>query len=116
MISKLYYECHVTIEPLFEQVRLDRAKVIAKVYGFSVADLLMQKRKEDTPERNKNDTFMTGRGKRYEELETRMAGLINTLQYEGFKEWRYKIEDTIVDSKFKDELGILLFTFQVIYI
>ncbi len=99
--SALYYECHITIEPVFG-LRLAEADNIAKKYQFRLANLLMQKREEDTAERSKYDTFMTSTNMKFGELESNMIALIYELQEEGFKVWRYKIEDTICDSKFKD--------------
>lgn len=60
-----YYESHITIEPIFDE---DLAKVreIANKYGFILAELLMQKRKEDSAERSKYDTFLTSRAKDYQ--------------------------------------------------
>ena len=52
------YECHVTINPVFGK-DLEVVKIIAKNHNFKVANLLMQKRSSETPERSKNDTFMT---------------------------------------------------------
>lgn len=40
----LYYECHITIEPLFED-RLDQLRLICSHFKFKVADLLMQKKR-----------------------------------------------------------------------
>lgn len=105
--SELYYECHVTIEPVFDD-RLAQAAYIANLYQFRVADLLMQKRHEDLPTRSKFDTFMTGRHKNYMTLETRMYGLILNLQDSGFEIWRFKIEDTILDSKLQTALHYYL--------
>lgn len=104
--SVLYYEAHVTIEPVFD-ARLDDARDIAESYSFRLADLLMKKREADTEERSKHDTFMTGHGKQFEDIERRMIGLIHALQRGGFKVWRYKIEDTILDSRIVDKLGLL---------
>ena len=104
--TRLYFECHVTIEPVFDE-RLELARRISKHFGFKVADLLMKKRTDDTEERSRHDTFTTGHSKSYEDIHTRMVGLINSLKSEGFKVWRYKIEDTILDSKQGDELGLL---------
>ena len=104
--SSLYFECHITIEPVFEE-RLEKAVEIGKAQGFSVADLLMQRRKEDTPERSKFDTFMTGRDKNRATLAMRMIATIFALKRDGFKVFRYKIEDTLLDSKGKDVLNIL---------
>lgn len=101
--ARLYYECHVTIEPVFDD-RLQAAEDLAKLYGFRIATLLMQKRKEDTPERSMYDTFMTGRSNQYGPLYMRMGGLIRALQAHGFKVHRAKIEDTLFDTKYGDAI------------
>lgn len=101
--TRLYYECHVTIEPVFDE-RREAAAVLARAYGFRLADLLMQKRKEDTPERSKQDTFMTGRGKQYGPLYERMRGLCRALRAHGFLLHRAKIEDTLFDTKYGDAI------------
>lgn len=106
MISKLYYEAHITIEPVFDE-DLARAKPFAELYGFRVAELLMKKREEGTETRSKYDTFMTGHGKEYYDIQNRTACLVKVLQDAGFKVWRYKIEDTILDSRSNDELNLL---------
>lgn len=102
----LYYECHITIEPVFGG-DLDVVQDLIKPFGFKVADLLMQKREDDTPERSKNDTFCTARHKKQEVLESKMLQAINALQNLHFKVWRYKIEDCVFDSKYSDVLGLL---------
>lgn len=101
MKAKHYYECHVTIEPVFD-ARLIHFQELCRHYGFKAADLLMKKRAQDTETRSKHDTFCTGRGKDYEELRDRMVFLIWALQRNGFDVWRYKIEDTLIDSKIED--------------
>jgi hypothetical protein len=98
-----YFESHVTIEPVFE-ARLEEFKILCARFGFKPAKLLMQKRAVDTPERSKSDTFCTGHSKTYADLEKRMLGLLIVLQAEGFKIWRYKIEDCILDSRGDDSL------------
>lgn len=102
-VSRLYYECHVTIEPVFD-AKLALADIIAKKHHFKLADLLMQKRKEDTPERSRHDTFMTGHHKEYEVLFDRMVALIKDLKANGFQVWRAKVEDTLFDTKHGDLL------------
>lgn len=104
-ISRLYYEAHITIEPVFDAAR-DRAAEIAKASGFKLAHLLMQKRKDDTAERSKHDTFMTGHGKAYHDLCGRLVICVHSLHAAGFKVWRYKIEDTLIDSRTQDVLGL----------
>lgn len=101
--TRLYYECHVTIEPVFDE-RLQAAETLAKMYGFKIASLLMQKRAEDTPERSKYDTFMTGHDRRYGPLHERMRGLCLALRAHGFIVHRAKIEDTIFDTKHGDAI------------
>jgi hypothetical protein len=105
--SKLYYECHVTIEPVFD-ADLIKVGSIGEKYFFRVADLLMQKRHEDMPTRSKFDTFLTGRHMNYDVLQERMVALVKNLQECGYKIWRYKIEDTILDSKLNDGLNLLI--------
>lgn len=77
----LYHESHVTIEPVFDE-RLERLKQLCNEHGFRVTDLLMQKRTAA--------------------LESRMFAFVAALRDEGFKVWRYKIEDVVLDSKVDD--------------
>ena len=106
MDSKLYYECHVTVEPVFDE-QLANLKTIARSFGFRVASLLMQKRAEDSPERSKYDTFMTATAKNYENLQESMIQLIKALQVARYTVWRYKIVDTVIDSRIEDPHGLL---------
>jgi NTP pyrophosphatase (non-canonical NTP hydrolase) len=99
--SRHYYEAHVTVEPVFAS-KLEQFKIICHDYKFRVATLLMQKRKEDTEERSKNDSFCTGRGISYADIKKRMLALVDRLEKEGFKVWRYKIESTLLDSRYDD--------------
>lgn len=101
-----YFEAHVTIEPVFDD-RLDQARVIAERWRFRLADLLMQKRAVDTAQRLSKDTFMTGTAKHLPDIRRRMTLLVTDLKAAGFTVWRYKIEDTVVDSRVADEYGLL---------
>ncbi len=96
-----YYEAHVTVDPVFDD-RLKRFEVIARAHGFRVATLLMQKRKEATPERGVNDSFCTGRSISYSDIKDRMLALLTALREDGFRVWRYKIESTLLDSRYDD--------------
>lgn len=100
-----YYECHITVEPVFDE-RLELLRSISEANHFKVADLLMQKRLEDSPERSKMDTFTTARHKDYNTIFNQMSDCIYDLQIQGFKIWRYKIEDVLIDSKIDDCLGV----------
>jgi hypothetical protein len=102
----LYYEAHITIEPVFDE-RLKAFQECAPLYGFRVADLLMQKRSSDTAERSQYDTFATGRHQHLVALKIKMLALINWLNDNGYKVWRYKIEDTLIDSRYEDVLDCL---------
>jgi hypothetical protein len=99
----IYYESHVTVEPVFGE-RLELLKNLCEANEFRIADLLMQKREEDTPERSKFDTFCSARDVSVTKLMQRMLALVAMCQADGFKVWRYKIEDVILDSKFSDSL------------
>lgn len=98
--TKLYFEAHVTIEPVYDD-RLDRVTEIARTYGFRVADLLMKKRATDTPTRSTCDTFTTGRSTSYKALHARTIALVAALTTSGYDVWRYKIENTLIDVRLK---------------
>lgn len=99
-----YYESHVTIKPVFDQGRVALLKELCETNEFRIADLFMQKRAEDTPERSKFDTFCSGRDTDLASLTTRMLSLVTSCRAMGFTVWRYKIEDVILDSKIDDSM------------
>jgi hypothetical protein len=101
MSSFLYYEAHVTVEPVFDE-RLEQFSELCKKYQFRAADLLMKKRKNDTPARSSFDSFCTGRSNIQSELFDRMIGLLDDLKNSDFKVYRYKIEAALFDSKIDD--------------
>lgn len=94
-----YYESHITIEPILEENKLAEVKQITSDMGFQVAELLLQRRKEDTPERSAKDSFCTGRDKSYEVLKHRMHVVSQDLRAKGYKVWRCKIEAVIYDER-----------------
>lgn len=106
-MRSLYYECHVTVEPLFDE-SLDRFQEICESEGFHVAKLLMQKRSEATPVRSDKDSFCTGHSQNYDDILERMVRLIGKLRADGTTVWRYKIEDCVLDSRKEDVLGLLV--------
>ncbi len=83
----MYYESHVTIEPVFDD-RLEEATQIAINHKFRIANLLMQKRESDLPERSKHDTFMTGHEGTHigglDAINTRTKELVLDLQSKRF--------------------------------
>lgn len=99
--NRHYYEAHVTTEPVFED-QIERFREVCAVHKFRVAPLFMQKRKEDKPERNKHDAFCTGRGISLPETRSRTIQLVADLRAAGFRVWRFKVESTILDSRYND--------------
>lgn len=104
--AELYFEAHITIEPVFDE-RRDVAAKIAQTFNFRLADLLMKKRAAETEQRSDKDTFMTGHSRSLSDITVRITGCVRALQGAGFTVWRYKIEDTVLDSRTKDELALL---------
>lgn len=95
----MYYESHITIEPVFDK-DLEEVKKIAEKHTFRVADLFMLKRPNDTPERSKYDTFMSAKNDDYSVLFGCMHDAIKELKLNGFKVWRYKIEHIKIDVRY----------------
>jgi len=102
----LYYESHVTVEPVFDE-RLEKFKEICAPHTFKPAKLLMKKRSFDTPVRSEYDTFCTGKNKNEEKLRLSMMLLIKDLIDNGFDVWRYKIEAILLDVKVKKDNALL---------
>jgi len=98
----LYYEVHVTVAPDFD--RIEQAKEIAKAQGFHMGDLLLMKRDD---ERSHKDMFFTFRTKIYREAISQTRKIVDALNAAGFNVLRYKIEDTLLDSKIKDRMMLL---------
>lgn len=97
------YECHLTFEPVFDE-KLEDLKAMCRHFNFRVADLVMVKKRKETPERSNKDTFCTGHGETYEDIWHRMTQLHCRVEYElGIKVWRRKIEEIILDERFNKE-------------
>ncbi len=98
---KQYYECHITVEPVFEE-KLLQFQEMCKEYNFKVARLLLQKREKDSPERSSKDSFCTGHSLDFEDMNIRMRSLSDKISNSGIKVWRRKIEHVIFDERMKD--------------
>lgn len=99
MIS-LPFECHITVEPVFDE-RLELFDNLCKPFQFKAAKLFMQKSRQETPERSNKDTFATGHTKTYEEALEKIMNLKNILIQHGYKVWRCKIEQIILDERYQ---------------
>lgn len=102
-IARLYYEAHITIDPVFDQARVE-AGVIADRHGFQLAELIMRKSRRERERQHQDDTFMTARAKRWFDIRTRTRAAVNELLRCGYGVRRWKIEDTLLDSKAGDLL------------
>ena len=95
--NPIYYECHITLEPV-EEKRLQIFNSICNHYLFKPATLLMQK----TLDKNKLDSFCTSKAADYVELEQRMYAALKQLKNNNFKIYRYKIEAIVLDERIKN--------------
>lgn len=103
-VSELYFEAHVTIDPVFGFDR-DKAEDIARQHNFKLAKLVMLK--GNISEESKRDTFMTSHDKLFLPIKERTIACVKQLKAAGFVVRRYKIEDTILDSRTNDIFGVL---------
>ena len=101
--AELYFEAHVTLDPVLDTERRKDLVSISENFGFKVAKLLMEKGgKESTL-----DSFTTAHSKSLLDITTRVLGIVKCLQLNNFTVRRYKIEDTVLDSRTTDCLSLL---------
>ena len=99
--AKLYYEAHVTIDPVPEDQR-PKVELLAHSWQFKLAKLFMDK---GVP--SQLGTFLTGHGKDLEGIKLRTRELVLDLQKAGYKVRRYKVEGTVLDSRSEDIFNLL---------
>lgn len=99
--AKHYYEAHITIDPVPAEHR-EKVQNLINPWRFKLAKLLMDK---GVP--SQLDTFMTGHDKELENIADRVTSTVVALRTAGYKVRRYKIEDTILDSRISDVLELL---------
>lgn len=92
------YEAHVTIEPVFDE-RFELFDRICALHKFRPAELLLQKSRMSTPTRSNKDSFCTGHGTDYPEVQNRLALLVADLKRQNFSVWRHKIEGILLDVR-----------------
>lgn len=100
----LYYECHVTTEPVFG-ARRDQLEAIANSLGFKLATLLMQRTLFGKSEPSAKDAFMTARVDADDDVDlvVRMHLLLKALAEAKFQVYRYKIEAAMLDVRLPRE-------------
>ena len=91
--TALYFEAHVTIEPTDDLWQVATLYEAAGQRGFRVADFIMRKDKQA-------DSFVTARGTNYDELRKKCIDMMDILVFHGFKVKRFKIENTLEDTRF----------------
>lgn len=99
--SDLYFEAHVTMDPVPQSDR-DRVQDLIEPFGFRLAKLLMQK-----GEPSNIDTFCTAHSRSYSTLVLKVTDCVRALRAAGINVRRYKIEDTVIDSRSSDVLMVL---------
>lgn len=116
----LYYEIHVTIEFPGEE-HIETLREFCKPYEFHMGDLLLMKNED---EKSHKDLFFTAREElptggtivtqeahkytKYTRAKIRTELFCRALKIMGYKVIRYKIEETLIDSKYNDALNISL--------
>jgi hypothetical protein len=98
--TKLYFECHVNFKPISPDFR-DLLEKICQFHGFRLARLLNMNMT------NSIDTFCTTRGTVFKDVLDRTRFFITETKVNGFDSTRYKIENTLIDSKIRDDFGLL---------
>ncbi len=107
--TPLYFESHVTIDPVVEETRLQEFGEICTQHKFRPAKLFMQKGKDFVPSNldqfcTRRDPVRMGAGQdeirlRYNEAFIGTHDLVLALTSAGFKVRRHKVEATLTDSK-----------------
>lgn len=93
--SRLYYEAHITIEPVQRgTIHWDNLNDIASEKKWHVSRFTLE---------DKGD-FVSYRSEQLRDICEAVADMARTLERCGFTVLRWKIEDTLFDSKRGDEL------------
>lgn len=101
----LYFEAHVTTDPLTSTEDIEHFQTICNAYGFRPAKLLMQKGATLVP--SDLDAFCTTRSSNFGDISDRVYNIVKDLKGAGIRVRRYKIEDTVMDSRNEDVMGLL---------
>ncbi len=102
MKSRLYYECHVTIEPPTTVERVQELDTISKSRGWRMSTFTMLKPGAEPP-----NAFISYRNQDYDKTLAGVRAVIDDVEAHGFTVLRWKIEDTLFDSNKGDTLGMI---------
>lgn len=94
--ARLYYEAHVNFARNAD-TELAGAKLEAELPNWKLATFEMHKDREPTG-------FITGRHKSLVEIKRQTLAVVCKLREWGFEVLRWKIEDTVLDSKHGDDI------------
>lgn len=100
MKTDLYFEVHITLDPIMPESEMGiLLRSLTVHHGFRVAKFVM----------NEQDSFLTTRGTDYDDVVRRTKNMVESLRLFGFPIRRYKLENTILDTKATntDPLGCL---------
>lgn len=100
----LYYELHVTIEFPGEEALPYIRQLLDRVPHWHMGDLLLMKNND---ERSHKDLFFTARAENEMDSWIMTLSFCRLLQGHKFKVIRYKMENTLVDSRINDEWSLL---------
>lgn len=93
--TDLYFEVHINIEPVeVESERGILLRALATHHGFRVARFAMIKG-DEVPANG----FLTTRGTDHSDVVRRSKNMIESMRLYGFTILRYKLENTLVDTK-----------------
>lgn len=95
-LSRLYYEAHITIEPLTVE---DTHWVDDLCLTFEFRRSTFEMHKEKVP-----NAFISARDPSFRSMVERVTEMVTQLQEGGLRVLRYKIEDTLLDSNRGDVL------------
>lgn len=96
--TDLYFECHITIDPLSD-AQLALLQPWMDKFKFRSSKLLLRNSNGSAGEEFKDDFFLTTRGTDYDDINTRMCSMLDAIQLCRIKQRRFKIENTLLDVK-----------------
>lgn len=103
-MDELYFETHVTVDPLTEEQQ-HLADAVLTSFGFKRAELVMLK--DNTVSPHYGDAFYSSRHYGMRSARQSVAAAVGWFTGMGIRVRRYKIEFTIMDSRIEDQMNLL---------